>query len=364
MRRLAILLITVALAAQAAAAPPPQRTKTVVVGIQGRRGVDQDLARALSDVVQSVLNEDKSRVVLGRDDIAQVVALEAEKQAMGCTDSSCLSEVATAMDADRIVTGTLDKVGSTFLITLTEIDARRLEPVARVEATLPADEGQLIDAVRRAARDLNAKSPRVVPPGQTVAGLATGPGTLVVTSTPPGAQIEVDGRVVGTTPATVASLSSGNHALTMRPVGTPAIDIVAPVYAAGQTSIDVKIATAASSTPEALADLDAQRTWNNIWGWSKVGGGSVCLVASCLPFCIGCGAAIPPPDIFTAAAFLGLGTLFFVPGAGLTTWGVLDLLNPPGPGEDGPVNQVVVTPPAGSGDARTFDVPFVTEMKR
>jgi hypothetical protein len=132
----ALLIVIAALLLPSIAAsappPPPKRMKTVVVGIQGRRGVDPDLARAMADVVQSVLTTDKARVVLGRDDIAQVVQLEAEKQAMGCTDSSCLSEVATALDADRIVTGTMDKVGTSFLIVLTEIDARALEPVARV----------------------------------------------------------------------------------------------------------------------------------------------------------------------------------------------------------------------------------------
>lgn len=353
MKALGILLVTVALVASsfASAAPPtpPKRTKTVVVGIQGRRGVDPDLARALSDVVQSVLTQDASRVVLGRADIEQVVKLEAEKQAMGCTDSSCLSEVATAMDADRIVTGTMDKVGASFLIVVTEIDARALEPLSRVEVTVPADETKLIDAVRAAARDLVAKSPKA---GQG------GPGSLVVTSSPAGAQVFVDGQLVGTTPARTGDLPAGDKKITLRPTGAPPIDLTAPVAPGGPTIVDVKVATGPS--PEAQQELQSKRTWNNIWGATKLGVGGLCMLTGATCLCFSCVSAVPtatePSEPGAAALWAVLGAVTGLPGVGLGIWGALDFMNPPELPDDAAMNEVLITPPAG--EARRVEVPF------
>lgn len=350
--RALIVLTAVVLPAIADAAPPPpaKRTKTVVVGIQGRRGVDPDLARAMADVVQSVLTTDTTRVVLGRDDIAQVVQLEAEKQAMGCSDSSCLSEVATALDADRIVTGTMDKVGTSFLIVITEIDARALEPVARVEATVPADESKLIDAVRSSARELLAKSPRMAPGG---------PPVLVVSSNPPGAEVYVDDRLVGKTPLTTGELAPGDHKVRLRPIGAPVVEFTAPVGQKGATAVDVKVGAVGTITPDQLADLDERRGANTLWGALKLVGGGLCTVAS-LPFCCAsCLVMIPtdtPPDVVSGAVLGIPGALLLLPGVGLATWGVLDFMNPPTLTGEGNGSSVTITPPDGA--ARTFDVPF------
>src|ERR1044071_8453666 len=136
----------------AAAAPPTPSTApsvaktddrmiTVIMGIIARRGVeDPKLAAALSDVIQGVYAKDVRRKVIGRDDIARVLDLEAQKQSMGCDSDKCLAEIGQALDAQRIVTGSLDKIGDGYMVTMTEIDAKSLEPVGREQERVKADE--------------------------------------------------------------------------------------------------------------------------------------------------------------------------------------------------------------------------------
>src|SRR3990167_2473133 len=131
-----------------AADAPDDRLRTVVLGINARRGVDdKQLAQALTDVVQCIYAADPRRVVIGRDDIARVLDLEAQKQEAGCESDKCLAEIGAALDAKRIVTGSLDVIGSNYMVTMSEIDAKTLEPMARVQERTAKDENALVDAV-------------------------------------------------------------------------------------------------------------------------------------------------------------------------------------------------------------------------
>ena len=118
-RALAVVLALAALVPFEAVAQDG-RVKTVVLDITKQHNIDEGLALAISDLVQGTISEDKSRLVLGREDIRRVLSFEQEKAALGCDDASCLSEIASALDVDRMITGSIDKVGTSYLRDLTE----------------------------------------------------------------------------------------------------------------------------------------------------------------------------------------------------------------------------------------------------
>jgi hypothetical protein len=51
-------------------------------------------------------------------ELAAVMGVEAEKQALGCDESSCLTEVASALDADLVVVTQISGLAGTFLISV------------------------------------------------------------------------------------------------------------------------------------------------------------------------------------------------------------------------------------------------------
>jgi hypothetical protein len=57
----------------------------------------------------------------------------------------------------------------------------------------------------------DAKAEKADPKAEKAAAPRTGPGTLQVTTTPPGAQVIVDGKARGVTPLTLTDLNAGRH---------------------------------------------------------------------------------------------------------------------------------------------------------
>lgn len=325
-------------------APADDRLRTVILGLVPRRGVDdKQLAHALSDVVQGVYAADARRIVIGRDDIARVLELEAEKQAIGCDSDKCLAEVGQALDAQRLVTGSIDKLGDGFMVTMAEIDAKTLEPVGRVQERVANDENALVDAVTRLATDLLQRGG---------AGAATrvfgNSGSIDIETDPRGARVVLSGTEMGVTPTKVDNVATGTQKLRLLREDYESIEVDVPVYPGGVTKVTAEMRIL---QPLAEKNLEVRQAawrdknqWHTVGAWTKAGIGTAIAVA---------GGAYAVTNLGqdkngSVVGGLVVGGL----GAGVVAWGVIDMLNPPPP----PVpeweieRKVVVTPPPGQGD--------------
>ena len=75
--------------------------RVLVVDFAPKGKVSQDEAELLTSVVAThIANYERARALSGAD-VRELVALEADKQAAGCDDTSCLSEIAGALGACR-----------------------------------------------------------------------------------------------------------------------------------------------------------------------------------------------------------------------------------------------------------------------
>ena len=102
--RLVSVFFVACLALPAAAEEAP--ASLLILDFKHEKG-DEQTARLLNDLVATAAERTSSLTVITGADIANVIALEAEKEALGCDDTSasCLAEVAGAMGADLVVTG-------------------------------------------------------------------------------------------------------------------------------------------------------------------------------------------------------------------------------------------------------------------
>jgi hypothetical protein len=350
---LAALWSSASLAEEKAAVPGP--LKTVVIGLEGRHGFDPSLASVLSDVVQGVYASEEGRTVLGRQEIAQVLGFESEKQAVGCDDNSCLGELADAMDADRLVLGTLDRVGSLTLVVVSELDAKKLAPLGRVERQLTVTDEQLVNEVRSAATALVEQTR---PQAETISRVGS---TLSVTTKPPGARAVLSDAPLGPTPISRPGLPPGTHRLVLeRDDGAP-VSFEVPLYPSEATKVDVWFAdgpTHEGKEGEGPGGLH----W--ILASSKAVGGGV------LTACGGCllsgalmgltvelseGGGITPEGGQIITGLLIGAPCFCVPGLGLATWAGLDFFFPPEEGASRNTHKVSITPPADYGGTQTFE---------
>ena len=94
--------------------------------------VDLEEVNVLTKLFGTKLDGYTGYDVITSTDLRQMAALEAEKQkAFGCSDSSCLAELAGAMGARFIIFGDVGKLGSKIILTLNLFDSTEAKAVAR-----------------------------------------------------------------------------------------------------------------------------------------------------------------------------------------------------------------------------------------
>ena len=120
------------------AAPPPPPAAPVAAGctmavldLEAGDGVRRERAQAFTDVVTGEVGNLSPCSVLSRSDVRGVLSFEAEKQLLGCNQESCLAELAGALGADLLVTGSLSKIDEATLLSLRVTDLKSLKVTRR-----------------------------------------------------------------------------------------------------------------------------------------------------------------------------------------------------------------------------------------
>jgi len=155
----------------------------------------QEVSATLTEVTTVAASQLAGAEVLSTRDIERLVALESEKQLLGCTDSTaCLAEVAGAMGARLVIFGELGSLDDQLLLTLNLYDANHAKSVARQIVrgpTLTAVADGIDDAIRLLVtptlatidakpvrllvmqmRNLRSDTAAVVPPPPAMSGLS------------------------------------------------------------------------------------------------------------------------------------------------------------------------------------------------
>ena len=103
-------------------------------------GIDKTLASALEGRFLKLLNDRKIQVVSSKD-VAATLGLERQRQLVGCSaeSSSCLAELAGALGVSALLSATVARAGSNFVVSLRVTSAS--------DAPLPSSSPQCPTAV-------------------------------------------------------------------------------------------------------------------------------------------------------------------------------------------------------------------------
>jgi hypothetical protein len=139
----ALLLFSVAvlLSTASAAAEPKPVLRIALTGF-----ASNDIPPSWVPVVEaSTLTELRklARVnVIGFEEVKSMLDFEAQKQLLGCSESSCLSEIGEALGVDVVVSGSLSTVGGEHVFGLRRIDEKRAEVAGTVTRRFAAGNGE------------------------------------------------------------------------------------------------------------------------------------------------------------------------------------------------------------------------------
>jgi len=99
--------------------------RIAVLDVKARVGVTNELAQAVTDdVVAEVRRLLPNARVVSADEIRSTLKYDLTKRDMGCDVTACLAEIGGALGVEQLVTGTLSKFGSTYLLSLKLVDPR------------------------------------------------------------------------------------------------------------------------------------------------------------------------------------------------------------------------------------------------
>jgi hypothetical protein len=77
-----------------------------------------------------------------------MLGVEKTKQVLGCADERCAIQVGTELDADRIVHGSLGRIGDSLVVNLSAVDPRKVATPGSASRRLRgAGEEGLLDAL-------------------------------------------------------------------------------------------------------------------------------------------------------------------------------------------------------------------------
>lgn len=123
-------LATTALATLGALAvtSPAVAAQIVALDLEATGGASKQLAAGLNPILVTELAKREGMSVISQSDVRALLELEADKQALGCDQASCMTDIAGSLGAELLATSTLSKVGADYVvaITLIQVDGAKV----------------------------------------------------------------------------------------------------------------------------------------------------------------------------------------------------------------------------------------------
>ena len=117
---------------RAGPAPGGRVLKLVLLPLVPKGDVKREAVAVFDEALAGELRRRPGVSVLAESDVAALLGVEKKRQMLaGCTDSGCLAELGGALGADRVVHGSVGRVGSSLVVTISSLDAPRSRTVAR-----------------------------------------------------------------------------------------------------------------------------------------------------------------------------------------------------------------------------------------
>lgn len=144
--------------------------------------VSAEEARLIESTILTAARAHADRFdAVGMTDVQGILDAEAARAALGCDASECASEIADAVSAEQLVTTQIGRVGATWVVTLTRLERRTMQVLAREQIQREgAGADAILPELPRAVDALLAPPPVLSGLGLTgLAALSAGAASLV-----------------------------------------------------------------------------------------------------------------------------------------------------------------------------------------
>lgn len=167
------LLVTLALGAT-------EKPRLAVLDLQPN-GAPPEVAAALTEAITQEATRRGFFEVMSSSDIRTLIGVERQKELLGCSDAatSCTAELAGALGARFVLSGSLSKLGDALQLTLQTLDTSKAQPIAR-SVRIASEVRELVDQLPSAVAEATA-TPLPQPPSRALPiSLVTAGGAAIV----------------------------------------------------------------------------------------------------------------------------------------------------------------------------------------
>jgi len=181
----------------------------IVVLLLATGEVDASAADDLSEVIIGAVAERGGVTIVGKEEF-QARLGGGERGSLECVSSAaCLGRIGVELGVDQVISGTIGRREGTWVFNLNRVDVRTGDLLGRV--------------FRDVAGDLGAVAGELQDALPTLYEVVRRPATILVSSNVDGAEVAIDGLVIGAyrngTPVRLEGVASGQHEVRVRAAG-------------------------------------------------------------------------------------------------------------------------------------------------
>ncbi len=183
-----------------------QKRNFAVIGIKNGAGVTTGQAEIIADRLRIKLFNTGAVNMMERDQMKEIMSEQGFQQSGVCTDDACMVEIGELLGVERLVSGSIGKLGKMFLCNFRVIDVQTAKIIGVVSIDITGGIEEVVGHLPSIAKKLVDTSKIAVKRGE-----------LFIDAERPASSVEVDGEMVsGKTPVTLKGIAVGEHTIVVR----------------------------------------------------------------------------------------------------------------------------------------------------
>jgi len=164
----------------------PAQPKIAVMDVVLKAGAPAGAGQILSEAIVAEVRKREPRAsVVSAEEIRSMIQVEGDKQQLGCHNDkelACLAEIGGALGVERVVIGSLGRLGSTYVYSLKLVDVSKAQVLRSGSVNLASqDDSELLSATSKLVAEL---FPRTVTLQPDEAGRSREPEVFVAQAPP------------------------------------------------------------------------------------------------------------------------------------------------------------------------------------
>lgn len=117
------------------------KEKLIVTDLKAGSEVTPEVASAMTEAVVIAAARPDFYQVVSSQEVQALIGVERQRQLLGCSDDSCMSEIGSALGARYLLRGSIGKLGASYQLALQLVDTEKAETVSRSARLHPSIDG-------------------------------------------------------------------------------------------------------------------------------------------------------------------------------------------------------------------------------